>query len=241
MLEHPGFIHDQCGPGAEPVLGQWWPVGALPFIQQLGHGVRRHAGVTLQDAGRLRRRGDTEHRPAVGAEVLHGGGEHSGLAGAGRTDHQHEPGVAGGGGRCIRLHHIEARPVEGHRRERFVGLGVHRPRNNLLLLDQDRLGGEPRCRGFDPHRPCIRRPPRRHAGGIQVDAVVEHEVGGSFEGVGPTVSRQLRHGRLPVADRLHDIGPAPRRPLRRHRLDDLVDRQHDGQLRVVCGLLEGGV
>ena len=75
-------------------------------------------------------------------------------------------------------------------------------------------------------RPAIRLPPHRVARRIEIDEVLEHQVGGPFDALEPTLSRHLRHGTLAVADRLDHVGPTPRRPLRRHRLDDIGDGQH---------------
>ena len=41
------------------------PVGALPFVEQLGERVRCDAGLTFEDMGGLRRRRDAEHQSAV--------------------------------------------------------------------------------------------------------------------------------------------------------------------------------
>ena len=87
--------------------------------------------------------------------------QHAGLAGTGRADHQHQPVVAGHRRRGVGLQHIQPVPIHGRRRCRRVGLGVHRPREDVFLLGQHRLGGEAGSGRFDPHRPAIRRPPRR--------------------------------------------------------------------------------
>ena len=153
----------------------------------------------------------TEHDAALVVEVVGGGGEHAGLAGTGRTDDEHEAVVAGDGGRRLGLHHVESGPVDGGGRCRRVGLGRHRPGDDVLLLGEHRLGGEAGSGRFDPHRPAIRRPPLRVARWVEVDQVLEHPVGGSFDGVEPAASRHLRHGSLHVADRLDHVGTAPRR------------------------------
>ena len=49
----------------------------------------------------------------LGVQVVDGGGEHPGLAGTGRADHQHETVVAGDRGGGVGLQHIEAGPIDG--------------------------------------------------------------------------------------------------------------------------------
>ena len=34
-------------------LGRWWPVWTLPFVEELGDGVRAHPGVTFEHSGRF--------------------------------------------------------------------------------------------------------------------------------------------------------------------------------------------
>ena len=52
--------------GGQLELGQRWPVGALPLVEELGDGVGRDAGVALERPGRLRGRRDAEHRRGPG-------------------------------------------------------------------------------------------------------------------------------------------------------------------------------
>ena len=70
------------------------------------------AGVALDGSGRLGGRRHREHDTAVRAEVVGGGLEHAGLAGAGRADHEHEPVAAGH--RCggVGLQRIETVAVD---------------------------------------------------------------------------------------------------------------------------------
>jgi hypothetical protein len=74
-------------------------VGAAEFVEQLGDSVGADAGVALERAGCLRRRRDGEHVTTLCVEVVGGSGEHAGLAGTGRSDHEHEP-IVSGHGRC---------------------------------------------------------------------------------------------------------------------------------------------
>ena len=147
--------------------------------------------------------------------------------------------MAGDGGRCRGLHHIEPRAVDGPRRGRRFGLTVHRPGDDRLLLGQHRPGGEPGCGWFDPHRPSIRGTAGDVAWWVEVDEVLDDTVSGPLDGVEPAASRQLRHGLLPVADRLDHIGTAPRRPLRRDRLHDVGDRQPVNDPPIAGGLRDG--
>ena len=214
--EHAGFVDDECRAGRQLELGRRWPVGALPFVEQLGDGVGGNAGVALDRSGRLRGRRDGEHDTTLCVKVVGGGGEHAGLAGPGRADDEDEPIVAGDGRCGIGLQRIETVPVDGGGGCGRVGLGGHRPRQDRFLLGEHRLGREPGRGRFDPHRPAIRHPPSRVAWWVEVDELGEHVVGGTFERGGPAASRHLRHGTLQVADRLQYVGPCPRRPLLRH-------------------------
>ena len=131
-----------------------------------------------------------------------------------------------------------SRPValDGRRRCRRVGLGVDRPGDDVLLLGEHRLGGEPSvrsARSTASGHPTSRR--RVASGGSKSTQRSSTWSAASLDRRGPAVSRHLRHGTLQVTDRLHDIGPAPRRMLRRHRLDDLGDGQ-----RVRRGTVGGG-
>ena len=208
--EHPGLVHNERRAGRQPELGKRRPVGALPLVEQLGDGVGRDAGVALHRAGRLRRRRDGEHDTPVSVEVVGGGGEHAGLAGTGRPDDEDEAVVAGDGGSGVGLQRIQPVPVHRGGRCRRVGLGGHRPRHDRFLLGEHRLGREPGCGRFDPHRPAIRAASGGVAGRVEIDELGEDMVGGSLEGGGPAVTRLLRHGALQVADRLQHVGPRPR-------------------------------
>ena len=152
----------QRRPGAELVLGEWWPVGAVPFVEQLGDGVGTDAGVAFEDAGGLRRRCHPEHRAtlararsspaAASMRVL------PAPAGPTTSTRRSSPATEAAASACI-----TSRPcaVDGGRRCRRVGLGLHRPGDDVLLLGEHRFGGEAGSGRFDPHRPAIRRPPRR--------------------------------------------------------------------------------
>ena len=130
-----------------------------------------------------------EHLAAVVVEVVGGGGEHAGLAGTGRADDQDQSIVAGDRGRRLALHHVETGPLDRARRGRRVGLGCHRPGDDVFFLGQHRLGRVPGCTRFDPHRPTVRVAPRRVARRVDIDQVVDDTLGGAFDGIEPTVSR----------------------------------------------------
>ena len=59
--EHPGLIDDERGPRAEPVLVEWWPIGALPLVEQLGDSVGADPGVALEVASGSGGRRQPEH------------------------------------------------------------------------------------------------------------------------------------------------------------------------------------
>ena len=223
--DHAGLVDDHRRPSRQPPPVAWWTIGAVPLVEQFGHGVGGDAGVVFEDTGGLGGRRQPEQRPPLAVQVVDGGSQHAGLAGTGRTDHQHQP----------RRRRRQRPPplacntssphgVHGGRRCRRVQLRVDRPGDDVFLLGQHRLGREARGGRFDPHRSSIRCPPRRSVGRVEVDQILDHPVGGSFDGVEPTASRHLRHRTLHVTDRLDHIGATPRRALRRHHLDDVVDR-----------------
>ena len=238
--EHAGFVHDQGRPGRQPELRQRWPVTPVPFVQQLGDGVCRDAGITLQGPCCFRCRRHREHHPTVRMQILGGSDERARLAGTSWADNQHEPIVTGQGGAGVALQHIQTVPVDRGGRCRRVGLGGHRPREDRLLLHQHRVRREPGCGRFDPHRPPVRFPPGRFAGRVKVDQRAEHPVSRPLQRLGPAVTRRLRHGTLPITDRLQHIGPRPRRPLLRHRLDHLRHRHDARWQRLRRGLVDGG-
>ena len=108
--DHAGLVDDQRRADREPIGVERTPVGPVPFVEQLGDGVGGHAGVSLQDTGRLGRRGDTEHGPVPRRQVVDGPFEHGGLAGAGRSHDEDEPVGAGDGGGGVGLQDVQAGP-----------------------------------------------------------------------------------------------------------------------------------
>ena len=49
--DHPGLVDDHRRGLGQPVGGVRFELGAGPFVEQLGDGVRGHAGVPLQNPG----------------------------------------------------------------------------------------------------------------------------------------------------------------------------------------------
>ena len=184
--DHPGLIDDQGRPGGEPVAGVRWPVGAVPFVEELGDGVAVHPGLTFEDPGGFGGGGDTEHRPVPGRQVLHGPLQRGGLAGAGRADDHHETVGAGDRRGGVGLEHVESVPLDGGRRRRFVGwasIAQASTRSSSARIASLVMCG---CGWLQPDRAAIRHPAAEAlAGGVEVDAVVDHPVTGPFEGRRP--------------------------------------------------------
>ena len=225
MDEHAGLVDDQRRAGRQLELGERWPVGALPFVEQLGDGVGRDAGVALDRAGRLRRRRHREHDTAVGVEVVGGGGEHAGLAGAGRSDDEHEPVVAGDGRGGVGLQRIEPVPV----RPWSDGAGG----SAWAAIAHVTIASSWASTGSDVNRGAVGsihtdRPsePRRvvSPGGSRSTSWARTWSVARSRAAAQRCPDMLRHGALQVADRLQHVGPRPRRPLLRHRVDHVRRR-----------------
>jgi hypothetical protein len=107
---HACFVEDQRGTGWQSVCVGRPPVP--PLVEQLGDGVRRHAGLGPQDLGGLGCRRHRKHGPALAAQVLGGATQHCRPARAGRTDDQDEAIVAGHSGGCVCLQNVEAAAVQ---------------------------------------------------------------------------------------------------------------------------------
>ena len=69
--------------------------------------------------------------------------------------------------------------------------------------------------------------------------MLEDAVRGLLDEFDPPLPRHPRQRALVVADRLHDIGAAPRRAFERQPVDDVVDVQRPRRLRRACGALDG--
>ena len=150
-----------------------WPVGAVPLVEQLGDGVGGHAGLAFQDAGRLGRRGDTEHRPvprrpgrrrrARSMVVL------PAPAGPTTTTSRSVPATAAAASACN-----TSSPARIDGRSTVPGssawASIAQVRT-VLLLGEDRVAGEVRGGRLQPHRPAIRRPAAgARAGRVEIDA-----------------------------------------------------------------------
>ena len=148
------------------VLGAWWPVGALPFVEQLGDGVRAHPGVALEHAGRFRRRRHPEHgapcswRSATAAASMR---VLPAPAGPTTRTRRSSPATEAAASACSTS---SPSPFDRRGRGRWFGLGVDRPGDDVFLLGEHGFGGEAWRGRFDPQRAAIRRPSpcRRRAG-----------------------------------------------------------------------------
>ena len=92
--DHAGFVDDDGGAHREVVAVIGWPVEAM-FDEELVDRVGRQPGLGASTSAAVADGGDPEHRPTVREELLDGGGEGGGLAGAGRADDHHQIVVAG--------------------------------------------------------------------------------------------------------------------------------------------------
>ena len=88
-VQHPGFVDDEGGAGRESG-GDRVGTRVVEVVDQLGDGVGFEVGFPVEDLGASGGRGDAEDRSTAILEVEHGGVEHSGLAGAGGPDDDHE-------------------------------------------------------------------------------------------------------------------------------------------------------
>ena len=239
--EHPCLVDDQRRTGGQLVVGEWWSVGALPLVEQLGDRVRWNAGVTLDGSGGLGGRRHREHGPFVLQQILSGGAQHAGLASPGRADHQHQRVIASHRCSGIGLQRIQTVAIDGRRWSGGVGLGGHGPREDRLLLGEHALGGVAGGGRLDPHRPAIRPTLSGVAGRVQIDQLSENVIRRPLQRCRPAVSRLVRHGTLHIADRLQHIGPGPRRPLIRHPSDDVGDEQRLRRDLVGGSVVDAGV
>ncbi len=86
---HRRLVHDDGGAGGEVIEVVGWPVEAM-LHEQLVDGVGVNAAVDAEDFRRRRRWCDTEDDPPFAAQLVDGGPEGRGLAGAGGTDGEDE-------------------------------------------------------------------------------------------------------------------------------------------------------
>ena len=167
VAEHAGLVDDQRR--ARPAAGTRAAVaGRCAAIR--GAAWRRCRPACRSRARRVRAAfavGATPNtaRP-LRVEVVDGGGEHAGLAGAGRADDQHQPVVAGdrrGGVGLQRSSPSRSTVVDGAGGSAWASIAHVRIASSWARTG---LGGEAGCGRLDPHRPAIRRPPRscRRAG-----------------------------------------------------------------------------
>ena len=232
--DHAGLVDDHRRPHRQPPRSLGRPIGSSPLVQQLRDRVRSHGGLGFEDTGRLRRRRHTEHHPSLPGEVVDGGGEHRGLAGTGRADHQHQPIRPRDRGGGLGLHHIEPARVHGGRRCGRVELCVHRPADDVFLLGQHVAAGVMTGRRFDPHRPPIRTPSTSaRVVGVEIDTLRQDRVGDGMQRLRPLRAVHPWLWTSDIADGLQDVEAMPRRTLLGHSSDDFADRHRLLDLRMV--------
>ena len=186
-----------------------WPVWAVPFVEQIGDCVGGHAGLGFEDTGRFRRRCQPEHRMSVAGEVGNGSAEHGGLAGPGRSDHQHQPVRPCDHRRSFGLHHIKPASVNSGRGGRWVELNVDRPRQDMFFLGKHLAAGVMPSGRFDPHRATIGVASRDVGlGRVEINALLEDLVGRPIQRRSPPCAMHARLGTGSVTDRLQYRGDA---------------------------------
>ena len=144
-----------------------------------------NAGLAFQDTGRLGGRGDAEHGPVpAGAGRRRRARSMVVLPAPAGSDHDHEPVGAGDRARRRRPATRPARPtIDGGRRGRVVGLGVHGPgqdrapprRGSRSLVNCGATGSS------HTDRPSEARRRDLSLGRVEIDAVVDHPVAGPFQ------------------------------------------------------------
>ena len=195
---HSALVNHERGAGREPV-GRPGAVGAVPLVEELGDGVGSDPGLRFEDTSGLRCRGDAVDGAPLVAEVETRGGERGGLAGPGRSDHEHDPFAAGDGAGDVGLQRIEPGHVDRRRRGRSVVLGVEDVGEDAFLLGQDPVVGQVLDHRVHPHRPPI-GPGRPDDVGVEISVQVLDLVGGVLDGAGPVGAVPLRAGWGVVAD-----------------------------------------
>ena len=135
------------------------------FDEELVDRVGFHPGLHREHLRCCRGGGDAEHDPVVAAELVDGGGEGGGLAGAGRADHQDQIRAAGDRGGGLGLCHRQRGegPIRGGRFQApGVGDAAVRPREEVRLLVEDRASGERSIERRLAHRTTV---PTEHGTG----------------------------------------------------------------------------
>ncbi len=193
--EQAGFVDDQPGALWESPLVAGCSVGLGPFVEEFGDGVGSDAGAVGEHVGGLGGRRDGEHRSVVEAEVVDGGAQHGGLAGAGGSDDDHERVVAGDGSCGVGLLRVESVGVDGARRLRGRRVVVHRPGEDPFLLGEDVVARQVRGDRFDPHRSSIGGSFAGVDSGVEVDAVADHLLGCPLQERRPSFAVNASGGR----------------------------------------------
>ncbi len=139
----------------------------------------RIAGLALEHASRFRRRRHPEHGPTVGVEVGDGGGEHAGLAGAGRADDEDEAVVS-------RRRRLPPPPASRRARRRSTvvdgaGGSVWASIAQVMMCSSSASTASEVKRGavgsIHSERPSDARRAGR-VGRVEIDTVLEYPVGG---------------------------------------------------------------
>ena len=107
---------------------------------------------------------------------------------------------------------------------------------DVLLLTQNGIGRHVRCRGFDPHRPVIRRAWMKlgRTGRVEIDAVVHHRVDRPAQCGVPPFARHLGDRAKCVGNDAQYVHTVPGGTLGREVLDDLLRCSAVPRLGTVC-------
>ena len=164
---------------------------------------------------------------AVSGEGVNGGVQHGGLPGPGGALDEDEPVPAGDGAGGVGLGDVQPDDLDPARRCRVVGLAVHSPRQDVLLLGEDLLARVLGSGRLDPHRtpigvpgpfPTTVRVPGTQRGLVQAaeHALAAFQVAGIQRQPAPIRDLDLRRDhRMRVQLRI--IGTRRRLPERGHR------------------------
>ena len=208
-VEHACLVDDESGAVGEPGDdGVGTRIVEVP--DQFGDGVGVKVRLPVQHIGASGGRGNADHGSTTVLQVVHGGVEHAGLAGARRPDDDHELVLSGDRTRSCELGLVDVERIDVDGRARVVDLCAHRPGEDSLLLGEDVLARRLCGDRFGPNRSSVGRSALAGvAGGVEVNAVGEDGVDGVLEGGGPTRSVLAGLGRGEVAQRAEHVEAVP--------------------------------
>ncbi len=198
--------------------------GQAVFDEELVDRVSRDAGLSGEDLGGGGGGGDSEHGPTIGAELIDGGGEGGGLAGAGRSDDEDDVGMPRCRGRRVGLPDTQC-PLGAVGGVGVVGAVVDEapvdPVDEGGFLVEDRLGRERTVDGRLSHGSAIaaQECTSRHRVG-HVNTLLGCQP--HTRAVQPHTQCPGRHpgrGRHRGGDLADDLGRSPRRLLLGERPD----------------------